>query len=122
MMYAAIGGMQLKRWTGYFKIIWPTLKVLKQAKKTPGCVHADTFKSGDVFFAVSVWETRDAMQSFARSGLHGRLTQTAMEHMAMFHNHTEAFEDVPDRVTSVDAWTNAMVAREGKGTVGTYSP
>ena len=54
MLTAAIGGMQLNRWTGYFKIILPTMRVLKAAKATEGCVHADTFKAGDVFFAVSV--------------------------------------------------------------------
>ena len=120
MVYAAIGGMQLKRWTGYFKIIWPTLQVLKQAKRDPACLHADTFKFGDVFFAVSVWEDRAAMQAFARNGLHGQLTKTALEHMKMFHNHTAEFDGVPSRYAAVEAWKAAMASREGKGTVGQY--
>ncbi|MGC1496159.1 MAG: hypothetical protein WA790_10145 [Sulfitobacter sp.] len=118
MVYAAIGGMQLKRWSGYFKIILPTLKVLKEAKRTDGCVSADTFKAGNVFFAISIWQSKEQMQTFARSGLHGQLTQVAMDQMSLFFNHTETFEVVPDRVASVAAWQSAIAARHGKGTVG----
>lgn len=121
MVTAAIGGMQLKRWTGYFKIIWPTLKVLKQAKRAEGCVHADTFKVGDVFFAVSVWDDAQQMQSFAKSGLHGDLTNMAMEHMALFYNHTAVFDTVPTRQVCVETWSKAMIERDGKGTVGIYT-
>jgi hypothetical protein len=120
MVYAAIGGQQLKRWTGYFKIILPTLKVFKAAKNTDGCVHADTFKDGNVFFAVSVWESREKMQAFAKAGLHGDLAGLAMDHMAMFFNHTEEFDTVPDRQACVAAWKAAITARDGKGTVGHY--
>jgi hypothetical protein len=112
--------MQLKRWTGYFKIILPTMKVLKAAKHTDGCLHADTFKAGSVFFAVSVWETKDQMQAFARGGLHGQLTQVAMDQMAMFYNHSEPFDAIPDRDASVASWKAAMTARAGKATVGEF--
>ena len=120
MVYAAIGGMQLKRWTGYFRIIIPTLRVLKSAKQAEGCVHADTFKAGDVFFAVSVWETEEQLKTFGRSGLHGQLTQVAMNHMAMFFNHTEGFESIPNRDQAVTAWKAAIAASGGNGTIGTY--
>ncbi|MGH1329916.1 MAG: hypothetical protein ACRBBK_03480 [Paracoccaceae bacterium] len=121
MVYAAIGGMQLKHWSRYFKIIIPTLRVLKAAKRADGCLHADTFKAGDVFFALSVWESKAQMQAFARSGLHGQLVSVATDHMALFYNHSEAFEDVPSRKASVSAWQAAMAARGGKGTVGRYA-
>ena len=120
MVYAAIGGMQLKRWTGYFRIIWPTMKVLRAAKRADGCVHADTFKDGDVFFAVSVWEDSEKMRDFASSGLHGQLSGMAMDQMRLFFNHTETFEGVPDRAACVAAWKAAMATRGGKGTVGVY--
>lgn len=121
MVYVAIGGMQLKRWTGYFKIIVPTMKVLKAAKRADGCVNADTFKAGDVFFAVSVWERKEQMQTFAKGGLHGRLTQVAMDQMLLFFNHSEEFEEVPNRIEAVSMWKAAIAARNGKGTVGVYS-
>ena len=121
MIIAAIGGMQLKRWTGYFKIIIPTMKVLKAAKRADGCISADTFKSGDVFFAVSVWNSKEQMQAFARGGLHGQLTQVAMDQMALFFNHSETVEDVPSRDECVSAWKAAIATRQGKGTVGVYS-
>lgn len=121
MVHAAIGGMQLKHWTGYFRIILPTLKVLKEAKRTEGCVHAETFKAGDVYFAVSVWETREQMQSFARSGLHGRLVLTALDEMALFYNYSTDLEAIPDRNESEALWREAIAARNYKGTVGTYS-
>ena len=60
------------------------------------------------------------MQAFANSGLHGELAKLAMDQMAMFHNHTEAFEGIPDREASVAAWKAALKARDGQGTVGTY--
>ncbi len=118
MVYAAIGGMQLKQWTGYFKIIVPTLKVLRAAKRAEGCVASDTFKSGKVFFAVSVWDSQEQMQSFAKSGLHGKLTHVAMERMAFFYNHTEPFETTPTREDLVAAWNAAIADRNGQGTVG----
>ena len=121
MVHAAIGGMQLKRWSGYFRIIWPTLKVLRAAKRTKGCVHADTFKAGKVFFAVSVWENPEQMRSFARGGLHGQLTQVAMDEMRLFYNHSQPFDAVPDRDQSVAAWIAAITARDGKGTVGHFT-
>ncbi len=121
MVYAAIGGMQLKHWSGYFKILLPTLKVLKAAKRAEGCVHADTFKARDVYFAVSVWDEKEHMQAFAKSGLHGQLTRVAMDSMKLFYNHTQAFEEVPDRVKSVSAWKAAIATLDGKGTIGVYS-
>ena len=90
MIYVSIGGMQLKRWTGYFRIILPTMRVLKAAKRTEGCVHADTFQAGSVFYAVSAWDSQERMQGFARAGLHGQLTDMAMDQMAMFFNHSQS--------------------------------
>lgn len=121
MVYAAIGGMQLKRKLGWFTIIMPTMRVLKAAKKTDGCAKAVTFKSGSVFFAVSVWESAEQMQAFARGGLHATLTHVAMDEMAMFYNHTQVFNDVPTQEEMVAAWHSAIKARDGKGTVGTYA-
>ena len=121
MIYAAIGGMQLKRWTGYFKIILPTMRVLKAAKRHDQCRHADTFKHGSVFFAVSVWDSEAAMQAFARGGLHGQLSRMAMDHMSMFFNHSAPFDAIPSRDESVAAWKGAIAARQGKGTVGHFT-
>ncbi len=121
MVYAAIGGMQLKRRLGWFTIIMPTMRVLKAAKKADDCVHAVTFKDGDVFFAVSVWDDISRMQDFAKGGLHGTLTNVAMDEMAMFYNHTQAFDAVPSRADMVAAWKAAIAERDGRGTVGVYS-
>lgn len=120
MVYAAIGGQQLKRWSGWFTIIMPTMRVLKAAKKTDGCLKAETYKAGNVFFAVSVWESVEQMQAFARGGLHGALTNVAMDEMAMFYNHTQAFDDLPTRDACTAAWHAAIAARDGQGTVGVY--
>lgn len=119
-MYVAIGGMQLKRWTGFFKIIVPTMKVLRAAKGSDGCHHADTFKSGDVFFAVSVWETQEQMQTFATSGLHGRLTSVAMDQMALFYNYSLELGAVPSRSEAAALWKAAIAERGGMGRVGSY--
>jgi len=121
VVYGAIGGMRLKHWSGYFKIIIPTMKVLKAAKRADGCIKADTFKADDVYFAVSVWQRKEQMQAFAKGGLHGQLTQVAMNQMALFYNHTHAFEATPNRQVSVSVWKEAIAARNGKGTVGVYS-
>ncbi len=118
MVYAAIGGMQLTHWTAYLKIIGPTFRVLKSAKKTDGCVKAEMFKSGQVYFAVSVWDSVEQMRAFAQGGLHGKLTDMAMDNMALFYNHTHAAEKVPTRAQTVAIWHAAMDARAGKGTVG----
>ncbi len=121
MVFAAIGGMQLKRWSGYFKIIIPTMRVLRAAKRAKGCINADTFKMGDVFFAVSVWENKEQMRAFAKGGLHGQLTEVAMDQMALFYNYSKTFKSAPNRIESVSAWKAAIAARDGKGTVGVYS-
>ena len=121
MVYAAIGGMQLKRKLGWLTIIIPTVRVLKAANKADGCFQADTFKAGDVFFAVSVWDSQEAMQAFARGGLHGTLASVAMAEMAMFYNHTQTFDEKPSRAACEAAWKAAIDARDGAGTVGSYS-
>ncbi len=121
MAYVSIGGMQLKHWTGYFKIILPTMRVLRAAKHADGCIHADTFKDGNTFFATSTWETEEQMCAFAKSGLHGKLNQVAMSEMAMFFNLSIAIEHAPSRQEAVTAWKNVMAERNGKATVGTYS-
>lgn len=120
MAVAAIGGMQLKRLGGYFKVILPTLKVLKAAKKADGCLHAQTYKHGDVFFAVSVWESAEQMQDFARQGLHAELMVKAMEHLGMFFNHSTEVDAVPSRDEMAQMWRDAIAARGGKSTVGGY--
>lgn len=120
MVHVSIGGMQLRAWSAYVRIIVPTMKVLRAAKRTDGCLNADTFKSGDVFFAVSVWHSAAQMQEFARTGLHGRLTRLAMRDMAMFYNHSQPFDAVPTREDAAAAWRSAIAARGGAGTVGQY--
>ena len=122
MVIAAIGGMQLKSMWGYFKVIVPTLKVLKAAKATDGCVHAETYKHGDVFFAVSVWENEAQMQEFARTGLHGELMPEAMKHLGMFYNHSAECTETPSRDEMAAMWRDAITARGGEGTVGGYGP
>lgn len=121
MIYGAIGGMRLKHWSGYFRIIIPTMKVLKAAKRADGCVKAETFKAGDVFFALSFWESEEQMQTFAKGGLHGRLTDVAMDQMALFYNHTHVFDEIPNRQVAVSVWKEAIVARNGNATVGVYA-
>ena len=121
MVYAAIGGMQLKRWTGYFKIIVPTMRVLLAAKRHDDCVYANTFKDGDVYFAVSVWKNRNALKNFAESGLHGELVSNAMSAMHFFHNYTHESEELLTREEMVSAWREAMAERGGKGSVGILS-
>ena len=120
IVYAAIGGMQLKSWTGYFKIIWPTIRVLGQAKKADGCIHADMFKDQNVYFAVSVWKSTDAMRAFANSGLHSSLKEMAMDTMSVFHNHTKECDEIPNRKQCVEYWQAEMVRRSGQGSVGVY--
>ncbi len=118
MPYAAIGGMQLKHWTGYLKIIGPTVRLLFQAKRMSGCLKADMFKSGSVYFAVSVWDNEEEMKQFARNGLHKELMGMATETMSVFHNHTHQFEDIPTREQSVKQWNETMKQRSGRGSVG----
>jgi hypothetical protein len=122
MYVAAIGGMQLKSLRGYFKVILPTLKVLKAANATDGCVYAKTYKHGDVFFAVSVWDDPAKMKAFASTGLHGQLMPRAMEHLGMFYNHSEEVEAVPSPEEMAAMWRDAIAARGGEGTVGGYGP
>ena len=120
MLIAAIGGMQLKSWTGYFKVIVPTLKVLKAAKRADGCVDAATYKHDDVFFAVSIWEDLEQMQAFAKGGLHGELMPRAMEHLGMFYNHSAQVDTIPSKEDMAAMWRDAIATRGGEGTVGRY--
>ena len=87
-------------------------------KKTDGCVKAEMFRSGQVYFAVSVWESVEQMCAFAQGGLHGKLTDMTMDNMALFYNHTHEFDEVPTRAQTVAIWHTMMDARGGKGTVG----
>ena len=110
MYYVSVGGMQLRHWTKYFPMIRMTLKALKAARAKPGCVHADIFKRDGIYFAVSVWESQDAMKAFAHEGTHGELMRRAPELMKMFHNYSYHCEAQPDRDKAVLAWRQATAA------------
>lgn len=108
MVYASIGGMTLKHWTGYFKIIWPTLKVLNLAKRSKTCLHAETFRENEYLFAVSVWQSEKDMKEFAHTGLHAELMPLASKVMKSFYNHSARLDEVPDRQTSIRLWKAAV--------------
>lgn len=107
-MIVSVGGMRLRHWTGYFRIIIPTLRMRRAAKADPRCLHADTFKEGDAFFAMSVWQDREAMADFANAGLHGALAPLAHRHMDFFHNHSFASDTIPSRKEARAIWDAAQ--------------
>ena len=119
MVYAAIGGMQLKNWLSYLKVIGPTIRVLFAAKRHPDCVYASMFKDGTVYFAISVWKEERVVKEFARGGLHARLMPLSKSEMTFFHNHTHQSPTLLSRDDMVQVWRAVIAERDGRGSVGT---
>ena len=104
MDIVSIGGMRLRHWTLYFRILWQTFAALRQAKATPGCVTVRTFRDGNVYFALSVWQDEAAMHHYAKSGAHGALMPRASQAMVSFYNHKYRSVSVPDNAEAAREW------------------
>lgn len=107
-MIVAVGGIELNSKLGAIKFFWHAMKSLKAAKVSVGCVHAEIFRDGDVFFALSVWQTAEDMAAYGRSKEHANAMRKTkgIVHSAVNH-HYEA-ETVPYRAEAVAAWRAAL--------------
>lgn len=105
--HVAIGGMKIRGWSVFFRVIRMTYAALKAARAADGCVHADIFRDGRRYFALSVWQSRDAMKTYARAGVHGDLMQSQSALLVDFVNHSYQSDRIPTRTEAKRLWREA---------------
>ena len=103
-MWVSIGGMEIDGWRHFFRTIRLTMTTLRAARAEQDCLHADIYRVGRRYFALSVWETRSAMQAFARGPAHGPLMAEAPRLMRAFRNHSYESDAIPTRDAARAAW------------------
>ena len=104
MYWVSIGGMEMKGWGVFVPTVWRTMRALKAARSAQGCVHAEVFRRGRTYFALSVWERRAAMQAYARGKVHGTMMALAPVTMRMFRNESYEAAMVPDKASAMAKW------------------
>lgn len=111
MLHVSVGGMQLRAGWRYFPMIWRTIQVLRAARKSEGCVHADIFKMRGYYIAFSVWQNAKDMKAFAHEGLQGDLMATASRDMKFFKNVSFSCPAVPTNGEAFQMWFQAVFGK-----------
>jgi len=104
MYLVSVGGMKIRGWSAFFRVIRSTYAALRAARAAEGCVHADIFREGRRYFAVSVWDSKDAMKAFAHTGVHGALMRDQAKLMVDFVNHSYESDSIPTRAQASAIW------------------
>lgn len=106
--HVSIGGMKMRGWRVFFRVIRMTYAALKAAKVHPGCVHADIFRDGQRYFAMSVWDDEAAMKAYAHGGIHAQLMAHRHDWFAHFKNHSFKLDTIPSRAEAMAMWREAQ--------------
>jgi len=106
-LLVSIGGLTVRHWSTLPKFFWLASRTLKQAKAAPGCVHAELFKKGKTYFALSVWEQPADMKRYAQNGLHAEVMVRAAETTISARNHSYQSERVPSRDAAYQCWLDS---------------
>ena len=100
----SLGGMQLRGWRAFPRTVLRAYRALAAARKAPGCVHAELFRRGRLYFALSVWRSEAEMQAYARGAAHGPLMPLAGSLMKSFRNESWDSDTMPDRDAALARW------------------
>jgi len=106
-LIVAVGGITPNSNRHTLRFLWFALKSLRQAKRTPGCVHASIFRDGDVYFALSVWNSTEAMQAYGASAGHSDAIRNTRGIVRSAINHSYQAKSRPSRDSAIAAWRKA---------------
>jgi hypothetical protein len=74
-VYVSITGLELKR-VWHAPVFWRhAIASMSQAQQADGCISADAKTINGVHHTLSLWQTRDKMLSFLRTGAHLKAMQ-----------------------------------------------
>ncbi len=109
-MLAAIGGFrpQYRVWNSELR--WRSDQALRQAQDDPLCFHADLFPRDGFLFSLSVWQDAEAMLTFAHSGPHRRIIQTASRMAITYRSCCFPCIGVPTRDQAYRFWRQTPIA------------
>jgi hypothetical protein len=94
-VHVSITGLTLKSRWFLFRFYWHALRSFRQARKTPGNLHASVRVINGVQHTLTVWEDRRAMARFAFSGAHKRAIK-AFPDMATGKTYGFESSTIPD--------------------------
>ena len=102
-VYVSITGLRLTSRAQTARFYWFAVPALKQAKAAPGNISADVRTVDGVYHTLTVWETRDAMQAFMRTGAHAKAMK-AVQSLGMGSTCGMPLEAAPSWVEALDLW------------------
>jgi len=115
MFIAAIGGLRLKHWRHGPEFTLRTSLVLRQARADGGCVHAEVFPRGDLYFSLTLWRDKPAMYAFSTSGAHLGAMQAALRLSTPLHFHHFECELPPSTEEAYQLWKAATPLQAASG-------
>jgi quinol monooxygenase YgiN len=76
MVYVSITGLELKR-AWHAPVFWRhAIASMSQAQQADGCLSAEARTINGVHHTLSIWESRDKMLTYLRTGAHLKAMQT----------------------------------------------
>jgi hypothetical protein len=99
-LYVSITGLRLRHWAFAPRFWWHAIGAMMQARAAKGNLFAQARTINGMHHTVSVWQDRDAMLRYLRSGAHLRAMRVfpkiATGAVAGFYApHAPAWADVP---------------------------
>lgn len=103
-MLVSVGGIKLSSLRGLPRFLFHALRTLRAARAAKGCLHANIFRKGDLFIALSVWDDHASMKAFAHSGPHPQAIRKTRKYIASSVNHLEEASAIPTQEQAWDIW------------------
>jgi len=104
----AIGGGALKHLARAPEFFLRSGASIRQARRHPGCVHAEVGKYGDLLLSYTGWRSPADMRDFASSGAHLRAVQRVPVLVDWFRFHHFAADTPPDFAEAAALWRDAV--------------
>ena len=104
MYLVSIGALRPRGLLALLRVFRLSARALKAARAAPGCHQASVFRAGGQYFALSVWETRAQMQSFARGPVHGPIMRENRALLAAFKSLAYEADHIPTQAEASRYW------------------
>lgn len=95
-MVITVTSLRLRRLWGYFKLTYLAMFVVKQTRTQPGFILMNNTGFGYLHYTLSVWETKEALEQFARTGAHLAAMKQSRQLATEINTYTFESTQIPD--------------------------
>ncbi|GKY90446.1 hypothetical protein MPSEU_000018400 [Mayamaea pseudoterrestris] len=107
--YISVTSMQVP-FFNFHKFAWYSFPCVPQAKKTPGNVSTGTTACRSFYYTLTVWESRESMVEFLRSGAHIKAIRQSRKIGIFGQTYGYETNDIPN-------WNEAITLLQEKGRI-----